>query len=172
MLSSIEEFIKYMHGQRRRTQWLVDVMPADKAQWSPWPGEYSPSEILCRVAAGHLMYATVVAHNRWHVADYSQALPSWDSALTFFRDKTEEALDLLRPLPDAVLNQKRRRPGNNPPTFAWRYLMAMVEHEIAHRAMLSSYLMLLNIRRPQMGGVTLDNVRALLNGQSTLEDEL
>ncbi len=165
MINDIEEFIKYFHGQRRRTQWVIDVMPPEKADWRPWAGEPSPAEIVRRIGAGHLMYATVVAYDYWVVDDYEQKALSWEESLTYFHNCTEEALDLLRPLPDSVLAQKRRRPDDNPPTAAWRFLMAMIEHEIEHRAQLNSYLMLMNVRKPSLGGTTIEAVRAALKAK-------
>ncbi len=162
MLSDIEEFIKYFHGQRRRTQWVVDAVPPAKSGWRPWPGEPSPVEIIRRMAAGHLMYATAVASDYWVVDDYEAGDPSWDAALDYFHRKTEQALDLLRPLPNSVLQQKRHRPDGNPPTAAWRFLTAMIEHEIHHRTQLHMYLMLMNAHQPDMGGVTIEAVRASL----------
>jgi uncharacterized damage-inducible protein DinB len=168
MITDIEEFIKHFHGQRRRTQWIVDAVPPEKADWRPWPGEDSPAEIIRRIAAGHLMYATAVAHDYWAVDDYEVAATTWEESLKYFHEKTEEALDLLRALPDSVLQQKRRRPDENIRVAAWRYLMAMLEHEIYYRSQLGSYLMLLNVRRPKMGGITIEAVREALNSRQTL----
>jgi uncharacterized damage-inducible protein DinB len=159
MLNSIETFIKYFHGQRRRTNWVIDVMPPEKADWRPWSDEPSPAEILRRIGAGHLMYATVVAHNYWYVEDFENTATSWEQSCAYLQRKTDEALDLLRDLPDSTLQEKRKRPDNNPPTFAWRYLMTMLEHEIAHRSQLNMYLMLLNVRQPNLGGATIEAVR-------------
>ncbi|NDJ52374.1 MAG: DinB family protein [Chloroflexi bacterium] len=163
MIGDIEAFIKYFHGQRRRTQWLVDVMPPEKAEWRPWPGEPSPGEIICRIAAGHRMYATAFAHNYWEVDAYEQAATNWDSALEYFTENTEYALDLIRPLPNQALNQRRRRPDGQE-TSAWRFLMAMLDHEVSHRSQFSTYLMLLNVPRPRLGGVTIEVVRQELRG--------
>jgi len=163
MITDLEEFIKYFHGQRRRTQWVVDAVPESKAGWRPWPGEPSPIEIVRRIAAGHLMYATAVAKDLWVVDDFDATESTWPEALRYFHEKTELALDLLRPLPNSILQQKRRRPDNNPPTAAWRFLMAMVEHEIYHRTQLYVYLMLMNVRQPEMGGLTIEAVRSSLS---------
>ncbi|GAB4471020.1 MAG: hypothetical protein Kow00124_07720 [Anaerolineae bacterium] len=165
MLSKIEDFIKYFHGQRRRTQWVIDAIPLDKALWSPWAGEPTPAEIICHLAAGHLMYATMVAHNHWYVDDYAPYTTSWEDAQNYLQTKTEEALDLLRKLPNAVLHEKRPRLGSNPPTVAWRYVMALVEDEIVHRTQLTGYLMLFNARRPSLDAVTVESVRAMLDQQ-------
>ena len=162
MITDIEAFIKYFHGQRRRTQWVVDAFPPEKADWRPWPGEMSAAEIICHIAAGHLMYASVVAHDHWEVDDYEKEAVSWNRALKYFHTATEAALELLRPLPNSTLNQKRRRLDTNLPASAWRFLLLMIEHEVHHRAQLESYLMLLNVRRPELGGLTIESIRAAL----------
>ncbi len=166
MISDIEEFIKHFHGQRRRTQWIVDVIPPAKANWRPWGDEPSPAEIIRCIAAGHLMYATAVAHNYWTVDDYEAMALDWEESQEYFQQVTEEALDLLRPLKNSTLREKRRRPDDNIPVTAWRYLMAMLDHEIHHRSLLNTYLMLLNVRQPKMGGVTIEAVREILNSKN------
>ena len=167
MITDIEEFIKAFHGQRRRTQWIVDAIPLHKTDWRPWPDEPSPAEIIRCIAAGHLMYATNVAKDVWEVEDYEKLATSWEESLEYFNSKTEQALDLLRPLPNSVLKQKRRRPDDDSlPTVAWRLLLAMLEHEIHYRSELNTYLMLMNARRPNMGGMTIEAVRAALNKNS------
>jgi uncharacterized damage-inducible protein DinB len=166
MITDIEEFIKSFHGQRRRTQWVVDAVPLEKAHWRPWPGEPSPAEIICRIAAGHLMYANAIAHDIWEADEYELATSTWDEALLYFQRKTEEALDQLRPLPNSVLKEKRSRPDENIPTATWRFLLAMLEHEIHHRSQLNTYLMLMNVRQPNLGGVTIEVVRAIASGVS------
>jgi uncharacterized damage-inducible protein DinB len=163
MITDIEEFIKYFHGQRRRTQWIVDAVPPTKADWRPWPGELSPAEIIRRIAAGHLMYATAVAHDYWVIDDYENAAGTWEESVAYFHQKTEEALDLLRPLSNSILQAKRRRPDdNNISVAAWRYLILMLEHEIYYRSQLNTYLMLLNVRQPRLSGVTIEAVREAL----------
>jgi len=166
VIADIEEFIKYFHGQRRRTQWVLDAFPPDKAGWRPWPGEMSAAEIICHVAAAHLMYATVAAHDHWEIEDYEESAVSWERAVRYFHRKTEAALDLLRPLSNATLKQKRHRLDNSLPTSAWRFLMLMIEHEVHHRAQLESYLMLLNVPQPRLDGLSVAAVRMALAKQA------
>jgi uncharacterized damage-inducible protein DinB len=166
MISDIEEFIKSFHGQRRRTQWVVDAVPLEKAHWRPWPGEPSPAEIICRIAAGHMMYAGAIALNVWEAEEYELSTTTWEEAQLYFQRKTEAALDLLRPLSNSILKEKRSRPDDNIPTATWRFLLAMLEHEIHHRSQLNTYLMLMNVRQPNLGGVTIEVVRAIASGLS------
>jgi len=93
--------------------------------------------------------------------------------MDYFQNKTEEALDLLRPLPNSVLKQKRRRPDDDTmPIAVWRFLLAMFEHEIHYRSELNTYLMLMNARRPSMGGMTIEAVRAAQAGRDVPADEV
>jgi len=165
LITNIEEFIKYFHGQRRRTQWIVDALPPEKGDWRPWPGEPSPGEILCRIAAGHVMYATVVAYDYWDIDTYEIWSYDWEACLEYFEGKTETALDLLRPLSNEVLQQKRTKLDANIKTSAWRFLMAMLDHEISHRAQLETYLMLLNIEKPRLDATSIESIRAALSKQ-------
>ena len=164
MLNNVEAFIRFFHGQRRRTRWVIDVFPEERSAWSPWPGEMTVAEVLCHIAAAHLMYATAIAYGRWEVEDYEQKATSWVGALAYFEQKTEEALDLIRDLPNRVLSEERRRPEENIAVPVWRLMMLMLEHEIHHRAQLESYLMLCNLRQPRMGALSVQEVRAILAG--------
>lgn len=165
MINNIEEFIKYFHGQRRRTKWMIDALPTDKADWSPWPDEPTPAEILCRTAATHLMYATVIVHDYWVVDDFERGTTSWRLAQHYYNSTTEDALDLIRPLPNSILKAKRKKPNANLPTTVWRFFMAMLDSEIQARTQLGDYLMLLDVKRPQLEAVSIDAVRAALDAK-------
>ena len=58
--------------------------------------------------------------------------------------------------------EKRHKLDGNPPTPAWRFLMAMLDAEISGRMQLDSYLMLLNVHRPSLSSFTLESVREAL----------
>jgi uncharacterized damage-inducible protein DinB len=56
------------------------------------------------------------------------------------------------------LNQKCLTPGGVSITV-WKWLRAMVEHEIHHRAQIYTYLGLLGIAAPPIYGLTSEEVR-------------
>jgi uncharacterized damage-inducible protein DinB len=172
MLNDVEAFIRFFHGQRRRTQWVVDAFPEERAEWSPWPGEMSVAEILCHIAAAHVMYATVIADDRWKVDSYEEPAASWHSAVAYFERQTERALDLIRDLPDSTLAEERHRPDDAGVLIpVWRLLMLMLEHEIHHRAQLECYLMLCNLRQPRLGALSVQAVREHVAGVTNELDE-
>ncbi|MGF1506920.1 MAG: DinB family protein, partial [Anaerolineae bacterium] len=104
-------------------------------------------------------------HDYWAVDDYPEAAVSWHAAQAYLRAKTEGALDLLRAQPDTVLNAKRTKLDANIPMSAWRFLMMMLDAEIHHRAQLSTYLMLLDVRRPRMDALSIEAVQASLKAK-------
>lgn len=160
MLNDVEAFIRFFHGQRRRTQWVVDVIPEDRFSWSPWMGEMTTAEILCHVAAAHVMYATVIIEDKWEIDNYEAAATSWKSAVAYFEEKTEQALDLIRDLPNRVLTEERNRSDDAGVLMpVWRLMMLMLEHEIHHRAQLEAYLLMCNLRQPRMGALSVQAVR-------------
>jgi uncharacterized damage-inducible protein DinB len=46
----------------------------------------------------------------------------------------------------------------------WHLLMAMIEHEVHHRSQLAVYLSLMGVQPPQIYGLKLEEVIALLTG--------
>ena len=49
---------------------------------------------------------------------------------------------------------------------AWRFLMAMVEHEVHHRSQLDCYLALAGVEPPQIFGRRMEDVLAQVAGRS------
>jgi len=47
---------------------------------------------------------------------------------------------------------------------AWRFLMAMVEHEVHHRSQLDCYLSLAGVEPPQIYGWRMEDVMAKVGG--------
>ena len=69
----------------------------------------------------------------------------------------EESLAIFESLSNADLMQKCTTPGNIEITI-WKWLRAMVEHEVHHRAQLYLYLSILEVETPPMFGLTSEEV--------------
>jgi uncharacterized damage-inducible protein DinB len=69
-----------------------------------------------------------------------------------------ESMDIFRKLSNEDLQQKCVTPGGTPITI-WKWLRAMVEHEIHHRAQIYTYLGMLDIATPPIYGLTSEEVR-------------
>ncbi|HEX5692377.1 MAG TPA: DinB family protein, partial [Roseiflexaceae bacterium] len=145
MIQSIDSFIGYFEGIRRRTLNYIRVLPPDRLSWSPRAGEFNCGELVQHLAAAERMFVGAVVDGRWHYAghtyhpqhDYATLVANLESSHT-------AAMANLRRLPDEQLTAPRPT-LDGPSTKAWRLLMALVEHEIHHRSQLALYLALMGV---------------------------
>jgi uncharacterized damage-inducible protein DinB len=164
MLESVSSFTQYYESIRRRTLNFIQAVPADKIEWSPAPGEFSFGGLIRHLAAAELMFVGAAVHGRWkyagHVAQDRQEL---GDLIALLAGNHREAMAVLGNLGDAELTQ--HRPSlDGPPVRVWRFLMAMVEHEIHHRSQLAMYLTLNQIKPPHIYGVGVEDVIARATG--------
>ena len=87
-----------------------------------------------------------------------QLADGYENVLKFFNDRHRESVAIIGNLTDEDLNKKCTTPGNTEIT-TWKWLRAMVEHEIHHRAELYLYANLLKIKTPPMFGLTSEEVQ-------------
>ena len=70
-----------------------------------------------------------------------------------------ESMDIFSQLSDADLNQKCLTPAGTE-IQTWKWLRAMVEHEIHHRGQIYLYLGMLGVRTQPIFGLTSEQVRS------------
>lgn len=164
MLQSVQSFIEYFEGVRRRTQRYVRVIPADSVDWTPKVGEFTCGEIVRHIAAAEEMFVGVIIEGTWRYPGHDAARHSGlDATLARLDAGHVGAMARLSELPDEELYQPRPT-LNGPPVKAWRLLIAMVEHEVHHRSQLAVYLALLGVEPPQIYGLGVEDVIALATG--------
>ena len=81
----------------------------------------------------------------------------FNQVIQYYDDLQVESFAIFSTLTKEVLNKKCRTPGNIDITL-WKWLRAMVEHEIHHRGQLYLYLSLLGVTTPPMYGLTSEEV--------------
>ncbi len=166
MLRSIAEFADYFAGIRRRTLNYLRVIPPEKLDWSPDAGEYTCRDIVRHIMAAEQMYLTLLQTGEWRYPGHAGAEGATRDALLAEMEAYHAAtLAALRAMPDALLQETR--PSFVPdgqPIKVWRWLMAMVEHEVHHRSQLASYLHLLGAQPPQIYGITVEELIARATG--------
>jgi len=69
-----------------------------------------------------------------------------------------ESVELLSSLSDADLQRKCTTP-DGASIAVWKWLRAMVEHEVHHRGQIYLYLSLLQVPTPPLYGLTSEQVR-------------
>lgn len=159
MIDSVAEFARYFEGVRRRTWAAVDRVGPELLDWAPRAGEMTCGEIVRHVAGAERFFVTKVVEDRFTGdLDPGGAL---DHAATRARLEAvhREQMARLAGLPDAALRAPRRDLDGGS-VKAWRFLMAMVEHEVHHRSQLDCYLAQAGIEPPQIYGWRMEDVMA------------
>lgn len=159
MIQSVESFIRYFTGIRRRTVTFAQAVPAKQIDWSPKAGEFTCGDILRHLVAIEAMTVQVVVTGEW--PPYPGHDPSLaarlEEVIAYLHSSHIQAMAQLATLPDAELLQPRPAVDGRP-LKAWRLLMAMLEHEVHHRSQLASYLFLMGVEPPQIFGLQVQDV--------------
>ena len=163
MIQSTADFIKYFDGIRRRTMNYIRIVPSDRLGWSLKDGEFTCADIIRHISVSEKMFVRVAVEGRWnyegHISEQKQSL---DVLITQLETSHIEAIQVLKQMSDQELNEPRYGPkGDGHPLKAWRWLMAMTEHEIHHRSQLAVYLSLLGVQPPHIFGLGVEDLIAL-----------
>jgi len=166
MIENIQAFTHYFESIRRRTLNYVCVIPADQIDWALKPGEFTCGDIVRHLAGTELMYVGVVVSGVWKYPGHDRTLaPSLEEGIAYLERCHQEAMYQLNGLLDGVLHESRPALAkDSPPIRAWRWLMAMVEHETHHRSQLATYLTVMGVEPPQIYGMGVEDVIALATG--------
>ena len=159
MIQSVESYIRYSDGIRRRTLTFAQAIPVDRIDWSPQEDEFTFGDILRHIAAVEEITVRAVVSRRWKAyPGHAQELaPELNEIIGYLEATHAEATSMLRTLPDTELQHPRTALARQP-VKAWRLLMSMIEHEIHHRSQLASYLTTLGVTPPQIFGLEVDDV--------------
>ena len=159
LITSVAEFVRYFEGVRRRTVAAVDRVTPALAEFRPRPNEWSCGEIVRHLAGAERFFVTKVMDDRFTTDLDLGPGESWASTRARFDATHAKEMARLGTLPDARLADKVRDLDGGR-VSAWRFLMAMVEHEVHHRSPLDAWLMLAGTEPPQIYGYRMEDVVA------------
>jgi len=164
-ITNIKSFLEYYEKIRQRTNRLIAVIPAEYMDWSYKPSKFTIADQIRHIAAiERYMFAETILGNPCTYNGCGKELADgYDNVIHYFSEKHEEALAIFKSLSNEDLQRKCLTPGNAPITV-WKWLRAMTEHEIHHRAQLYIYLNLLDVKTPPMFGLSSEEV--IQNSQS------
>ena len=159
-ITSVESFLAYYEGIRRRTERVAACIPDDRIEWRPGPGRFSFGDLLRHVAAlERHMFAENAMGRPSRYPGHGRELADGAAAVrAYFADMHAESMEIFGRLTDADLARKCLTPAGTPIT-TWKWLRAMVEHEVHHRGQIYLMLGLLGIVTPPMYGLTSEEVR-------------
>jgi uncharacterized damage-inducible protein DinB len=154
------EFLDYWEKVRQRTLRVMACIPEDKYDWSYREGKFSFADIIRHLAAiERYMYAENAQLKPSRYPGHGKELAEGSANVRAFMERMHrESMEIFGRLSEDDLNRKCVTPGGTPITV-WKWLRAMVEHEVHHRGQIYLYLGILGIPTPPIYGLTSEEVR-------------
>ena len=158
-IETIEPFLDYYERIRERTLKVVRCIPPDKIDWTYKEGKFTFADMIRHLATiERYMYAETVQFKPSRYPGHGKELADgFDDVLEFMNRMHRESMEIFGRLKTDDLKKKCVTPGGAPITV-WKWLRAMVEHEIHHRGQIYLYLAMLDIPTPPIYGLTSEEV--------------
>jgi uncharacterized damage-inducible protein DinB len=159
-MENTREFLDYWEKVRQRTLRVIACIPEDKYDWSYQPGKFSFADLIRHLAAiERHMYAENVQLKPSRYSGHGKDLADGPAEVRAFLDRMhQESVEIFGRLNQDDFNRKCVTPGGASITV-WKWLRAMVEHEVHHRGQIYLYLGILGIPTPPLYGLTSEEVR-------------
>lgn len=158
-IQTIAPFLDYYSKIRARTNKLLAVIQPEHLDFTYKAGKFTIADQIRHIAAiERYMFAETIAGRKssYHGCG-KEVADGYDNILNYFNQKHLESLEIFSNLTDTDLIKKCITPNNTEITI-WKWLRAMTEHEIHHRAQLYLYLNMLDIKTPPIFGLTAEEV--------------
>lgn len=158
----LSDFLEYFPKVRERTTIVMNSVPADHVDWAYQEGKFTIGDILRHLAViERYTYAEVVVNrpSRYTTHDRSLA-PDLDSIKHFMEELHIESMEIFSSLTEKAMLEKCTTPAGIV-ISRWKWLRAMIEHEIHHRGQLYLYLGLLGVETRPIFKMTAEELAAL-----------
>jgi uncharacterized damage-inducible protein DinB len=159
-ITGTREFLEYYGKVRRRTLKVIACIPPDKFDWRYAEDKFSFADIIRHLASlERYMWAENAQLKPSRYPGHGKELADGPAnVLEFFHRMHQESMEIFARLSQEDLQKKCITPGGAPLTV-WKWLRAMVEHEVHHRSQIYVYLGMLEIPTPPIYGLTSEEVR-------------
>lgn len=146
---------------------MIEVIPPSKIDWAYTRSKFTLADLLRHLAAAErYVWAESVMGRPNSYPGHGRALADgYENVIEYFGRLHEESLDIFSSLDDQAMLGKCTTPnGSNITT--WKWLRALVEHEIHHRGQIYVYLGILGVHVPPLFGMTSEELLALSVAQA------
>lgn len=135
------------------------AIPPEHLEWTYRSGKFTLGDLVRHLGAlERHMFAENVQGRPSRYSGHGEDLASgYEAVVAFFERMHDETVAILRSLPDERLEEYCETPGGGR-LRVWKWLRAMIEHEIHHRGQIYLYLGMLDIETPPLYGLTSEQV--------------
>lgn len=153
-------FLDYLDKIHQRTMSVARCIPPDQLDWTYREGKFTLGDLARHIATiNRYMFAETVAGRPSRYAGCGKELADgYQQVLEFAERLHLESMTIFAHLTSDDLNRKCTTPEGTSIT-TWKWLRAMVEHEIHHRGQIYLYLSMLGVPTPPLYGLTSEQVR-------------
>lgn len=159
-IKSVKSFVDYYAKIRERTNRIIEAVPPEYIDFSYKPGKFTIGDQIRHIATiERYMYGETISGRKSAYQGCGKDLADgYENTVIFFNEMHRQALEIINNLSDDDLYRKCLTPANNEISI-WKWLRAMIEHEIHHRAEIYIYLNLLDVKTPQIYGFSAEEVQ-------------
>jgi uncharacterized damage-inducible protein DinB len=159
-INKIDSFLSYYERVRERTMKVIKYIPSEKIDWTYREGKFTLADLIRHLAAlERYMYAENVQMSQSRYPGHGKELADgYEGVIGFMKKMHSESMEIFSKLSDQDLQKKCITPGDVSITV-WKWLRAMIEHEIHHRGQIYLYLGMLDIATPPIYGLTSEEVK-------------
>lgn len=153
-------FLDYLDKIHQRTMRVARCIPPDQLDWTYREGRFTLGDLVRHIATiNRYMFAETVAGRPSRYAGCGKELADGYQRVLEFAERLHlESMTIFAYLTSDDLNRKCTTPEGTSIT-TWKWLRAMVEHEIHHRGQIYLYLSMLGVPTPPLYGLTAEQVR-------------
>ncbi|MFW6084487.1 MAG: DinB family protein [Gemmatimonadota bacterium] len=159
-ITDMEVFLPYYERIRTRTERVIGCIPPGRLEWRPRPDAFSFGDVIRHLGAmERYMFAENVLRRPSRYPGHGPDLArGWEEVREFLRDTHAESVAIFGSLSVEDLRARCTTPGGAT-LPVWKWLRAMVEHEVHHRGQVYLMLRMLGVDTPPLFGLTSEQVR-------------
>jgi len=160
-IASTESFLHYYRNVQKRTSVIVSEIPTEHIEWTYRDGKFTLGDLLRHISGiNRYMFAENACLRPQRYPGHGPELAQgYDNVIEYFNRLQGETCDVIATLSDEDLNKKCTTPAGAQMTV-WKWLRAMVEHEIHHRGQIYLYLGMCGQELPRLYGMSEEEVHA------------
>jgi uncharacterized damage-inducible protein DinB len=155
------EFLRYHARIRERTRRVATLIPRDAVEWTHQAGKFTLGDLVRHLGAieRHMFAENARLRPSRYPGHGRDLADGYDAVIAYFDRTHAEAVEIFSALDAADFHALCETPGGAR-LPVWKWLRAMLEHEIHHRGQIYLMLGMLGVSTPPLYGLTSEEVMA------------